>query len=74
MSDVDFSTTADLETLAVEVTCLKATLTLMLKAIGQADAGKVIINMEKFIAQMEDPQQAEIFSNSIQQIKHAYRK
>jgi len=74
MSNVDFTTNANVETLAIEVACLKATLTLMLKAIGQADAGKVIITMERFIAQMEDPTEAEIFKNSIQQIKHAYRQ
>ena len=72
MSNVDFTTSANPEILATEVACLKATLTLIL--IGQADAGKVIINMERFIAQIEDPTQAEIFKNSIQQIKHAYRQ
>lgn len=46
MSNVDFSTESTIETLANEVACLKATLTFMLKAMGQADAGKVIINME----------------------------
>jgi hypothetical protein len=74
MSNVDFTTSANPETLATEVACLKATLTLILKSIGQADAGKVIIKMERFIAQIEDPAQAEIFKNSIQQIKHAYRQ
>jgi hypothetical protein len=74
MSNVDFTTSANPEILATEVACLKATLTLILKSIGQADAGKVIINMERFIAQIEDPTQAEIFKNSIQQIKHAYRQ
>ena len=67
MSNVDFTTSANPEILATEVACLKATLTLILKSIGQADAGKVIINMERFIAQIEDPTQAEIFKNSIQQ-------
>lgn len=74
MSNVDFTTSADPEALATEVACLKATLTLLLKAIGQADAGKVIINLERFAAQVDDPTQAEIFKNSIQQIKHAYRQ
>ena len=55
MSNVDFTTSANPEILATEVACLKATLTLILKSIGQADAGKVIINMERFIAQIEDP-------------------
>ncbi|RLM23702.1 hypothetical protein BIY29_10435 [Brenneria alni] len=74
MSNVDFSTSMSVETLAHEVTCLKAIITLLLKAIGQADAGKVIINMERYIAQMEDPEQAETFSNTIKQIKQAYRQ
>lgn len=47
MSNVDFTTSANPEILATEVACLKATLTLILKSIGQADAGKVIINMER---------------------------
>ncbi|MFC0225588.1 DUF2594 family protein [Serratia aquatilis] len=74
MSTIDFTTSANPEALATEVACLKATLTLLLKAIGQADAGKVIIKLEHFAAQIEDPAQAEIFKNSIQQIKHAYRQ
>jgi len=74
MSNCDFTTEANVETLATEVACLKATLTLILKAIGQADAGKVMLNMERFVAQMEDEQQAEVFKNSLQQIKFAYRQ
>ncbi|WP_156293906.1 DUF2594 family protein [Serratia oryzae] len=74
MSNVDFTTSADPQALATEVACLKATLTLILKAIGQADAGKVIINLERLAAQVDDPAQAEIFKNSIQQIKHSYRQ
>lgn len=74
MSNVDFTTSENPQALATEVACLKATLTLILKAIGQADAGKVIINLERFAAQVDDPAQAEIFKNSIQQIKHAYRQ
>ncbi|GAA3591036.1 DUF2594 family protein [Gibbsiella greigii] len=74
MSNVDFTTSADPEALAAEVACLKATLTLILKSIGQADAGKVIVNLERFITQLEDPAQAEVFKNSVLQIKHAYRQ
>lgn len=74
MSTCDFTTEANVETLATEVACLKATLALMLKAMGQADAGKVVINLDRFIAQIEDPQQVEIFRNSLQQIKFAYRQ
>lgn len=74
MSQIDFSTSEEAQTLANEVTCMKALVTLMLKAMGQADAGKVIIKMEQFIADLEDPQQAEVFTNTIQQIKHAFRQ
>lgn len=74
MSTCDFTTQANVETLATEVACLKATVTFMLKAIGQADAGKVVLNLEKFISQLEDPQQAEIFNSALQQIKFAYRQ
>lgn len=74
MNAVDFSTEKSVDTLADEVTCLKSMITLLLKAIGQADAGKVIINMERQIAQIEDPAQAEVFANTLKQIKHAYRQ
>lgn len=74
MSMPDFPTADSLEQLALEVNCLKALFSEMLKAIGQADAGKVIIKMEKEIAALGDSTQAEVFSNTIQQIKQAYRQ
>lgn len=74
MSTPDFSTADNLAQLAQEVSCMKALFSHMLKAIGQADAGKVIIKMEKEIAEMEDRTQAEAFSHTIQQIKQAYRQ
>ncbi len=74
MSTPDFSPADNLEQLALEVNCLKALFTQMLKAMGQADAGKVIIKMEKEIAQLEDSTQAEVFNHTIQQIKQAYRQ
>jgi Protein of unknown function (DUF2594). len=46
MSTPDFSTAENNQQLAQEVSCLKALLTLMLQAMGQADAGRVIIKME----------------------------
>lgn len=67
MGKVDFTTSVTPETLATKIAWLKATL-------GQNTQGKVIINMERFIAQIEDPVQAEVFKNSIQQIKHTYRQ
>ncbi|HIB5010126.1 TPA: DUF2594 family protein [Klebsiella quasipneumoniae subsp. quasipneumoniae] len=74
MSTPDFSTAENNQELAQEVTCLKALMTLMLQAMGQADAGRVIIKMEKQIAQMEDETQAAVFSSTVKQIKQAYRQ
>lgn len=54
MSTPEFATAENNQELAQEVNCLKSLLTLMLQAMGQADAGRVIIKMEKQIAQMED--------------------
>jgi hypothetical protein len=43
--------------------------------MGQADAGKVIINMERYVqSALVDKPQAEVFSNTIRQIKTAYRQ
>ncbi|WP_165462677.1 DUF2594 family protein [Atlantibacter sp.] len=74
MSTPDFSTNDNIQELALEVSCMKNLLTLMLQAMGQADAGRVIIKMEKQITQMEDTAQAELFSNTVKQIKQAYRQ
>ena len=74
MSTPDFSTAENNQELANEVTCLKAMLTLMLQAMGQADAGRVILKMEKQLALIEDHSQAAVFSNTVKQIKQAYRQ
>ncbi|MRS16232.1 DUF2594 family protein [Enterobacteriaceae bacterium RIT691] len=74
MSTPDFSTAENNQQLSQEVSCLKALLTLMLQAMGQADAGRVILKMEKQIGQMEDEAQAAVFSSTVQQIKQAYRQ
>ena len=74
MSTPDFSTAENNQELATEVTCLKAMLTLMLQAMGQADAGRVILKMEKQLALIEDQSQAAVFSNTVKQIKQAYRQ
>ena len=74
MSTPDFSTGENNQELANEVTCLKAMLTLMLQAMGQADAGRVILKMEKQIALIEDQSQAAVFSSTVKQIKQAYRQ
>lgn len=74
MSTPDFSTAENNQELANEVSCLKAMLTLMLQAMGQADAGRVMLKMEKQLALIEDETQAAVFSKTVKQIKQAYRK
>ncbi|AHJ73451.1 MULTISPECIES: DUF2594 family protein [Kosakonia] len=74
MSTPDFSTADNAKELALEVSCLKSMITLMLQAMGQADAGRVILKMEKQIEQMEDEAQAAVFSGTVKQIKQAYRQ
>ena len=74
MSTPDFSTAENNQELANEVSCLKAMLTLMLQAMGQADAGRVLLKMEKQLALIEDETQAAVFSKTVKQIKQAYRQ
>ncbi|EFT2779443.1 DUF2594 family protein [Escherichia coli] len=74
MSTRDFSTAENNQELANEVSCLKAMLTLMLQAMGQADAGRVMLKMEKQLALIEDETQAAVFSKTVKQIKQAYRQ
>ncbi|EOC1332369.1 DUF2594 family protein [Cronobacter turicensis] len=74
MSAPDISTAENSQELATEVSCLKSLLTLMLQAMGQADAGRVILKMEKQIAEMEDATQAAVYTNTVKQIKQAYRR
>ncbi|MEJ5071260.1 DUF2594 family protein [Enterobacter ludwigii] len=74
MSTPDFSTAENNQQLSQEVSCLKGLLALMLQAMGQADAGRVILKMEKQITQMEDEAQAAVFSSTVKQIKQAYRQ
>lgn len=74
MSAPDFSTSDSTQQLAQEVSCLKAMLTLMLQAMGQADAGRVILKMEKQIAQIDDENLAAVYSSTVKQIKQAYRQ
>jgi hypothetical protein len=71
MSTPEFATAENNQELAQEVNCLKALLTLMLQAMGQADAGRVIIKMEKQIAEMEDQAESAVFANTVKQIKQA---
>ena len=74
MSTPDFSTAENNQELANEVSCLKAMLTLMLQAMGQADAGRGMLKMEKQLALIEDETQAGVFSKTVKQIKQAYRQ
>ncbi|EMV11512.1 hypothetical protein ECMP02101711_2220 [Escherichia coli MP021017.11] len=74
MSTPDFSTAENNQELANEVSCLKAMLTLMLQAMGQADAGRGMLKMEKQLALIEDETQAAVFSKTVKQIKQAYRQ
>ena len=74
MSTPDYSTAEHNQELANEVSCLKAMLTLMLQAMGQADAGRVMLKMEKQLALIEDETQAAVFSKTVKQIKQAYRQ
>ncbi|MEH5012149.1 DUF2594 family protein [Phytobacter diazotrophicus] len=74
MSTPDFSTADNNQELAQEVSCLKMMITLMLQAMGQADAGRVILKMEKQIAALEDETLAAVFTNTVKQIKQAYRQ
>ena len=66
MSTPDFSTAENNQELANEVSCLKA--------MGQADAGRVMLKMEKQLALIEDETQAAVFSKTVKQIKQAYRQ
>ncbi|EKT56274.1 DUF2594 family protein [Providencia sneebia] len=70
----DYSTQPDVNTLADEVACIKNLLAHMLKAIGQAEAGKIIVKMQREIESIEDKQQAETYKNTLEQIKAGYRQ
>ncbi len=68
MSTPDFSTAENNQELANEVSCLKAMLTLMLQAMGQADAGRVMLKMEKQLALIEDETQAQYFPKRLSKL------
>ncbi|MCW7549179.1 DUF2594 family protein [Photorhabdus sp. APURE] len=74
MNKIDLIPSSDTETLATEVTCLKVLLASILKTMGQAHAGKVVLNLERVIAEMADEKQAKIFENTVKQIKTLYRQ
>nr|WP_103724397.1 DUF2594 family protein [Escherichia coli] len=60
--------------MAKEETRMKAMMKMMLKAMGQAEAGRVMLKMEKQHALIEDETQAAVFSKTVKQIKQAYRQ
>lgn len=68
MSTPDFSTAENNQELANEVSCLKAMLTLMLQAMGQADAGRVMLKMEKQLALIEDETQLQYFPKRLSKL------
>ena len=74
MSTPDFSTAENNQELANEVSCLKAMLTLMLQAMGQAAAGRVMLMMEKQLAPPAAAPPAAALSKTVKQIKQAYRQ
>lgn len=68
MSTPDFSTAENNQELANEVSCLKAMLTLMLQAMGQADAGRVMLKMEKQLALIEDETRLQYFPKRLSKL------
>ncbi|MBT0726912.1 DUF2594 family protein [Rosenbergiella australiborealis] len=62
----------DVESLTKEVTCMKMLLACMLKSMGQVDAGKAILRMERQLSSLEEGDDKALFSATLQQIKTAY--
>jgi hypothetical protein len=70
----DFTTTTSSEEMAAEISFLKATVSLLLKAMPQADSGKVLTQLESMIPAHQNAHEAEIFDRQLQQMKSAYRE
>lgn len=68
----EIATAQDVESLSKEVTCLKIFLSCMLKSMGQVDAGKAILRMERQLDTMEEGQDKDLFAATVKQIKTAY--
>lgn len=66
------TTAQDVESLSKEVTCMKMLLACMLKSMGQVDAGKAILRMERQLSTLEEGEDKAQFSATLQQIKTAY--
>ena len=74
MSTPDFATAENNQELAQEVNCPKSLLTLMLQAMGQADAGRAIIKMENRSRRWKTRRNSVVFANTVKQIKQVYRQ
>ncbi len=72
MNYAEFSTEKNPESLAREVTCLKMMITCILQSMGQVDAGKAILNMERYLNSLEADADSEVFIATLKQIKAGY--
>lgn len=68
----EITTAQDVESLSKEVTCLKILLSCMLKSMGQVEAGKAILRMERQLNALEEGSDKELYSATMKQIKTAY--
>ncbi|MGQ7789224.1 DUF2594 family protein [Shigella flexneri] len=74
MSTPDFSTAENNQELANEALLPESDADADAAGDGQADAGRVMLKMEKQLALIEDETQAAVFSKTVKQIKQAYRQ
>ena len=72
MNYVEFPTDKTPESLAREVTCLKMMITCILQSMSQVDAGKAILNMERYLGSLENTADSEAFIATLKQIKTGY--
>lgn len=68
----EISTNLDSESLAREVSSLKIMLGFILKSMGQVDAGKAIINMDRYLNSLDEGSEREAYCQALQQIKRIY--
>ncbi|MBS0878162.1 MULTISPECIES: DUF2594 family protein [unclassified Tatumella] len=72
MNYVEFPTEKNPEALSREVTCLKMMITCILQSMSQVDAGKAILNMERYLASLDADADTELFITTLKQIKAGY--
>ncbi|WP_294901914.1 DUF2594 family protein [Tatumella sp. UBA2305] len=72
MNYVEFPTEKNPESLAREVICLKMMITCILQSMSQVDAGKAILNMERYLSSLENTADSEVFISTLKQIKTGY--